>query len=162
MVANLKAKMLYLILYKYYWFNSSYEITICIVIYRGNEFRKDGCFSLNHLPSEGRRQTSAIWSSCFATLATVKLSQWNDRKIHVCKLNIQSMEESWASEEVIQYFGHLMQRADSLEETLMLGGIGAGGEGDDRGWDGWMASPTWWAWVWVNSGSDGQSGDRQK
>ena len=33
----------------------------------------------------------------------------------------------------LQYFGHLMQRADSLEKTLMLGGIGAGGEGDDRG-----------------------------
>ena len=29
----------------------------------------------------------------------------------------------------------------------------AGGEGGDRGWDGWMASPTQWAWVWVNSGS---------
>ena len=28
-----------------------------------------------------------------------------------------------------------------------------GGEGDDRGWDGWMASPTWWTWVWVSSGS---------
>ena len=27
------------------------------------------------------------------------------------------------------------------------------GEGDDRGWDGWMASLTWWTWVWVNSGS---------
>ena len=32
-------------------------------------------------------------------------------------------------------------------------GLGAGGEGDDRGWDGWMASPTWCTWVWVNSGS---------
>ena len=29
----------------------------------------------------------------------------------------------------------------------------AGGQGDDRGWDGWMASPTWWTWVWVDSGS---------
>ena len=29
----------------------------------------------------------------------------------------------------------------------------AGGEGSDRGWDGWMASPTWWTWVWVDSGS---------
>ena len=29
----------------------------------------------------------------------------------------------------------------------------AGGEGDDRGWDGWMASPTPWAWIWVNSRS---------
>ena len=29
----------------------------------------------------------------------------------------------------------------------------AGGEGDDRGWDGWMASPTQWTWVWVDSSS---------
>ena len=33
----------------------------------------------------------------------------------------------------LQYFGHLMRRVDSLEKTLMLGGIGGGGEGDDRG-----------------------------
>ena len=33
------------------------------------------------------------------------------------------------------------------------GRLGAGGEGDDRGWDGWMVSPTRWTWVWVNSGS---------
>ena len=32
-------------------------------------------------------------------------------------------------------------------------GLGAGGKGDNRGWDGWMASPTWWTRVWVNSGS---------
>ena len=32
-------------------------------------------------------------------------------------------------------------------------GLGAGGEGDDRGWDGWMASLTRWTWIWVNSGS---------
>ena len=31
-------------------------------------------------------------------------------------------------------------------------GLGAGGE-EDRGWDGWMASLTWWTWVWVNFGS---------
>ena len=33
----------------------------------------------------------------------------------------------------LQYFGHLLRRVDSLEKTLMLGGIGAGGEGDNRG-----------------------------
>ena len=53
----------------------------------------------------------------------------------------------------LQYFGHLMRRVDSLEKTLMLGGIEARGKGDDRGWDGWMASPTRRTWVWVNSGS---------
>ena len=30
--------------------------------------------------------------------------------------------------------------------------LGARGEGDDRGWDGWLASRTRWTWVWVNSG----------
>ena len=53
----------------------------------------------------------------------------------------------------LQYFGHLMRRADSLEKTLMLGKIEKGGEGDDREWDGWMASLTQWTQVWVNSGS---------
>jgi len=33
----------------------------------------------------------------------------------------------------LQYFGHLMRRADSLEKILMLGRVGAGGEGGDRG-----------------------------
>ena len=43
----------------------------------------------------------------------------------------------------LQYVGHLMQRTDSLEKTLMLGKTEAG-EGDDRGRDGWMASlPRW-------------------
>ena len=59
----------------------------------------------------------------------------------------------------LQYFSHLMRRVDSLEKTLMLGGLGAGGEGDDRERDGWMASLTQRTWVWVNSGvGDGQRG----
>ena len=41
-------------------------------------------------------------------------------------------------------FGHLMWRDDSFEDP---------GEGDNRGWDGWMASLTRWTCVWVNSGS---------
>ena len=52
----------------------------------------------------------------------------------------------------LHYFGHLMQRTDSFEKTLMLGRLKAG-EGDDRGWAGWMASTTQWTLVWVNSGS---------
>ena len=50
-------------------------------------------------------------------------------------------------------FGHLMQRADSFEKTLMLGKIEGKRRGDDRGWDGWMASSTQRTWVWVDSGS---------
>ena len=51
----------------------------------------------------------------------------------------------------LQYFGHQMWRADSLEKTLSWGRSKAG-EGDSRGWDGWMASLTQWTWVWANSG----------
>ena len=46
-----------------------------------------------------------------------------------------------------------MWRVDSLERHWCWEGLGAGGEGEDRGWDGWMSSPTWWTWVWVNSRS---------
>ena len=51
----------------------------------------------------------------------------------------------------LQYSGHLMQRTESLEKTLMLGKT-EGRRRDDRGWDGWMASPTWWTWIWASSG----------
>ena len=51
----------------------------------------------------------------------------------------------------LQYFGHLMQSADSLEKTLMLGKIES--RRRRRGWDGWMVSLTQWTWVWVDSGS---------
>ena len=61
----------------------------------------------------------------------------------------------------LQYFGHLMWRADSFEKTMMLGNIKdrrrRGWQRvkwwDDRGWSGWMTSPTQWTWVWVNSWS---------
>ena len=53
----------------------------------------------------------------------------------------------------LQYFSHLMRRTNSLEKTLMLKRLKAGGEGDDRGWDSWMSSPSQWTWVWVNSES---------
>ena len=53
----------------------------------------------------------------------------------------------------LQYFGHLMQSTDSLEKTRMLGGIGGRRRRGQQRSDGWMASLTRWAWVWVNSGS---------
>ena len=58
----------------------------------------------------------------------------------------------------LQYFGHLTWRADSFEKILMLGKIEGGRRRNDRGWDGWMASPTQWTWIWVNSGSSWWTG----
>ena len=53
----------------------------------------------------------------------------------------------------LQYAGHLMQRTDSLEKTPMLGKIEGRKSRGNRGWDGWMALPTQWTWVWASSGS---------
>ena len=52
----------------------------------------------------------------------------------------------------LQYLCHQMQRANSLENILMLRKK-AEREGDDWGWDGWMASSTQWTWVWASSRS---------
>ena len=60
----------------------------------------------------------------------------------------------------LRYFGHLMGRTDLYEKTLVLGKTEGGEEGDDREWDGSMALPTQWTWVWVNSRSWGWTGGR--
>ena len=46
-----------------------------------------------------------------------------------------------------------MWRTDLLEKIGCWERLKVGGEGDVRGWDGWMVSLTWWTWVWVSSGS---------
>ena len=54
----------------------------------------------------------------------------------------------------LQYFGYLMWRTDSLENTLMLGKTeGRRRRGRQRMRNGWMASTTWWTWIWASSGS---------
>ena len=50
----------------------------------------------------------------------------------------------------LQYFGQLMTH---WKRPWFWERLKAGGEGNDRGWDGWMASPTQWRWVWVDSWS---------
>ena len=53
----------------------------------------------------------------------------------------------------LQYFGHLMWQTDSSERPWCWERLKAGREGDDRGWDGLMASPTQCTWVWASSRS---------
>ena len=52
----------------------------------------------------------------------------------------------------LQYFGHLIWRAKSMEKTRCWKRLKAGGERSGRGLDGWMASLTEWTWVWASSG----------
>ena len=51
----------------------------------------------------------------------------------------------------LQYFGHMIEELTHWKIPWCWEGLRAGGEGDDRGWDGWMASPTWLTSVWVYS-----------
>jgi len=99
----------------------------------------------------------ALRNWCFSTVVLEKTlaSPLVCKKIHPVH---PKGDQSWVFLEglmlrlKLQYFGHLMQRVDSLEKTLMVGGF-RGNIGEDRGWDGWMSSLTWCTLVWVNSGS---------
>ena len=78
---------------------------------------------------------------------------WTARRSNQCILKISpgcSLEGVMLKLK-FQYFGDLMWRADSFPRSWCWERLRAGGEGDNRGWDGWIASPTQWTWVWVNS-----------
>ena len=68
------------------------------------------------------------------------------------------MEDGLMLKLKLQCFGHLMWTANSLEKTLMLKKIEGRRERENRGWDGWMASPTQWTWVWASSGRRWRTG----
>ena len=101
------------------------------------------------------KESWALQNWCFWTVVFEKtLDPWTARRPNWSILKEISPEyslEGLMLKLKLQNFGHLMWRTDSFERTLMLGKIEGGRRGDDRGWDGWMASPTQWTWVWVNS-----------
>ena len=53
----------------------------------------------------------------------------------------------------LQYFATWCEKLTHLRRPWSWERLKVGWEGDNRGWDGWMASQTQWTWVWVNSGS---------
>ena len=81
-------------------------------------------------------------------------SNWTARRSNqsiLKEINPEYSSEGLMQKLKLHYFGHLMWRTDSLEKTLMLGKIEGRGKGDDRGWDGWVASLIQWTWVWASS-----------
>ena len=110
-----------------------------------------GCESWTVKKAECRRiDAFELW--CWRRLLRVP---WTARRsnLFILKISPGCSLEGMMLQLKLQNFGHLMRRVDSLEKTLMLGGLETGGEGDHRGWDGWMASRTQWTWVRVNSRS---------
>ena len=98
-----------------------------------------GCESWTVKKAEHRR-TDAFELWCWIRLLRVP---WTARRSNQSILKEISPEyslEGLMLQLKLQYFSHLIRRTDSLEKTLMLEKLKAGGEGDDRGGDGWMAS----------------------
>ena len=107
-----------------------------------------GCESWTTKKAEYRRiDAFELW--CWRRLLRVP---WTARRSNQAILKEISPEYSLEGLMLKLKLQYLMRRNDSLEKPLMLGRLKAGGEGDDRGWDGWMASLTQWTWVWINSG----------
>ena len=110
-----------------------------------------GCKSWTIKKAEHWRiDASELW--CWRRLLRVSWTPRRSSQSILKEINPEYSLEGLVLKLKFQYFGHLMRRADSLEKTQIWGKM-AGGEGVDRRWDDWMASPTRWTWVWVNSGS---------
>ena len=84
---------------------------------------------------------------------TVVLEKTLESPLHCKKKSPGCSLEGLMLKLKLQYFGPLMQRADSLEKTLMLRKIEARRRKERQRMRWLMASPTQWIWVWVNSGS---------
>ena len=111
-----------------------------------------GCESWTAKKAEHRRiDAFELW--CWRRLLTVSWTAMGSNQSVLKEIRPEYSLEALMLKLKLQYFGHLMQRAYSFESPWCWERLRAGGEGDNRGWDGWMASPTQWTWVWVNSGS---------
>ena len=111
-----------------------------------------GCESWTINKAE-RQRTDAFELWCWRRLLRVPWTARRSNQFILKKISPEYSLEKLMLKLKLQYFGHLIWRADSLEKTHMLRRLNVGGERDDRGWDGWMASPTQWIWVWISSGS---------
>ena len=111
-----------------------------------------GCESWTIKKAECRRVDAfELW--CWRRLLRVPWTARRSNQFILKEISPEYSLEGLMLKLKLQYFGHLIQRTDSFEKTLILGKIEGRKEGDDRGWDGWMASPTQWTWVWVDFGS---------
>ena len=108
-------------------------------------------FPLLHLQLKQNFFAFKLW--CWRRLLRVPWTARRSKQSILKEISPEYSLEGLMLKLKLQYFGHLMQRTNSFEKTPMLGKIEGRKKGDDRGWDGWMASPKWWTWVCVNSGS---------
>ena len=93
-----------------------------------------GCESWTVKKAE-RRRIDAFELWCCRRLSRVPWTARRSNQSILKEISPECSLERLMLKLKLRYFGHLMRRVDSLEKTLMLQGLGAGEEGDDRGWD---------------------------
>ena len=98
-------------------------------------------------------RTDAFELWCWIRLLRVPWSARRSNQSILKKISPECSLEGLMLKLKLQYFGHLMGRTEALEKTVMQERLQVGGEGDNKGWDGWMTSMTQWTWVWVKSRS---------
>ena len=111
-----------------------------------------GCESWTIKKTECWR-TDAFELWCWRRLLTVPWTARTSNQYILKEISPEYSLEGLMLKLKLQYFGHLMRRTESWKRLWCWERLKAGGEGDNRGQDGWMASLTQWTWVWVSSGS---------
>ena len=105
---------------------------------------------------DDKRRIDAFKLWCWRRLLRTPWTAGRSNQSILKEINPECSLEGLMLKLKLQYFGHLMWRADSLEKTLMVGKIEGMKRRGNRGWNGWMASPNQWTWVWASSKSEGQ------
>ena len=105
---------------------------ICLVKAMGFPVVIYGCESWTVKKAEHQKiDAFELW--CWRRLLRVPWTAWRPNQSILKGTSPGCSLEGLMLKLKLQYFGHLLRRVDSLEKTLMLEGLGAGGEGDDRG-----------------------------
>ena len=113
---------------------------------------KYGCESWTIMKAE-RCRIDAFELWCWRKLLRVPWTAKRSRQSILKEISPEYSLEGLMLKLKPQYFGYLIWWTNTLEKTLMLEKLKAGGEGDNRRWNGWMASLMGLTWVWVGSGS---------
>ena len=111
-----------------------------------------GCESWTINKTE-RQRIDAFELLCWRRLLRIPWTARKSNQSILKEINPKYSLEGLMLKLKLQYFGQLMQRTDLLERPWCWERLKTGGEGDDSGWDGWMASLSRYTWVRGSSGS---------
>ena len=111
-----------------------------------------GCASRTIKEDKGGRIAAFnLW--CWWRLLRVPWTAWRSNQSILKEVSPEYSLEGQMLKLKLQYFGSWCNELIHLKRPWCWGRLKVGGKGDNRGWDGWMASLTQWTWVWVDSGT---------